>query len=211
MPFSASRHVVSIIRFSHHVGCRLVHPNTWYQLFGLPSCWMPFGAPQHVVSIFRFSHHDGCRLVHPDTWYQLFGSPIMLDAVWCTPTRGINYSVSHHVGCRLVHPNTWYQLFGLPSCWMPFGAPQHVVSIKCHTPSRRMPIGASRQVGHFFNAIRHHDGCRLVHPAKWDIGIISGCLRDGCRLVHPVRRFVLHNIQFTFMTIEFGIHDRFSC
>ena len=90
MPFGAPQHVVSIIRFSHHVGCRLVHPNTWYQLFGLPSCWMPFGAPQHVVSTIR--------------------SPIMLDAVWCTPTRGINYSVSHHVGCRLVHPNTWYQL-----------------------------------------------------------------------------------------------------
>ena len=33
-----------------------------------------------------------------------------------------------------------------------------------------MPICASRQVVHFFNAIRHHDGCRLVHPAKWDIG-----------------------------------------
>ena len=57
---------------------------------------------------------------------------------------------------------------------MPFGAPRHVVSIKCHTPSRRMPIGASRQVGHFFNAIRHHDRCRLVHPAKWDIGKFRG-------------------------------------
>ena len=32
------------------------------------------------------------------------------------------------------------------------------------------PVGESRQVGHFFNAIRHHDGCRLVHLAKWDIG-----------------------------------------
>ena len=219
MPFGAPQHVVSIIRFSHHVGCRLVHPNTWYQLFGSPimlgAVWC---TPTRGIN-YSVSHHVGCRLVHPNTWYQLFGlpscwmpfgapqhvvsiirSPIMLDAVWCTPTRGINYSVSHHVGCRLVHPNTWYQLFGLPSCWMPFGAPQHVVSIICHTPSRRMPIGASRQVGHFFNAIRHHDGCRLVHPAKWDIGIISGCLRDGCRLVHPVRRFILHNIQFTFMT-----------
>ena len=57
---------------------------------------------------------------------------------------------------------------------MPFGAPRHVVSIKCHTPSRRIPIGASRQVGHFFNAIRHHDGSRLVHPAKWDIGQFWG-------------------------------------
>ena len=24
-------------------------------------------------------------------------------------------------------------------------------------------------MGHFFNAIHHHDRCRLVHPAKWDI------------------------------------------
>ena len=30
------------------------------------------------------------------------------------------------------------------------------------------------QVGHFFNAIRHHDGCRLVHPAKWDIRQFRG-------------------------------------
>ena len=113
MPFGASRHVVSIIRFSHHDGCRLVHPDTWYKLFGspimsdavwciptrginysvLPSCRMLFGASRHVVSIIRFSHHDGCRLVHPDTWYKLFGSPIMSDAVWCIPTHGINYSV----------------------------------------------------------------------------------------------------------------------
>ena len=57
---------------------------------------------------------------------------------------------------------------------MPFGAPRHVVSLKCHTPSLRMPIGASHQVGHFFNAIRHHDGCRLVHPARWDIGQFRG-------------------------------------
>ena len=52
---------------------------------------------------------------------------------------------------------------------MPIGAPRHVV-FKCHTPSRWMPIGASRKVGHFFNAIHHPDGCRLVHPAKWNIG-----------------------------------------
>ena len=52
---------------------------------------------------------------------------------------------------------------------MPIGAPQHVV-FKCHTPSRRMSIGPSHQVGHFFNVIHHHDGCRLVHPVKWDIG-----------------------------------------
>ena len=118
MPFGTSRQVVSLIRFSHHVGCRLVHPDTWYHLFGspimsdavwciptrgitysvLPSCRMPFGASRHhtsrhVVSLIRFSHHDGCCLVHPDTWYYLFSSPIMTDAVWYIPIRGITYSV----------------------------------------------------------------------------------------------------------------------
>ena len=108
MPFGASRHVVSIIRFSHHDGCRLVHPDTWYQLFGspimsdavwciptcginysfLPSCRMPFGASRQVVSIIRFSHHVGCRLVHPDMWYQL-------------------NVIRHQDGCRLVHPAKW--------------------------------------------------------------------------------------------------------
>ena len=38
-----------------------------------------------------------------------------------------------------------------------------------------MPIGASRQVGHW---------------------TISGCLRDGCRLVHPVRRFIRYIVQY---------------
>ena len=75
---------------SHHDGCCLMHPDTWYHLFGLPSCQMLFGAPRHVVSLIR--------------------SPIMPDAVWCTPTRGITYSVSHHDGCSLVHPDTWYHL-----------------------------------------------------------------------------------------------------
>ena len=152
MPFSASRHMVSLIRFSHHDGCRLVHPDTWYYLFDspimsdavwyiptrgitysiLPSFQMPFGTSRHVVLLIRFSHHVGCRLVHPDTWYYLFGSPIMSDVVWYIPTRGITYSIlpscrmpfgtsrhvvllirfSHHVGCRLVHPDTWYYLFG---------------------------------------------------------------------------------------------------
>ena len=75
---------------SHHDGCCLVHPDTWYHLFGLPSCRMLFGASRQVVSIIR--------------------SPIMPDAVWSIPIRGINYSVSHHDGCRLVHPDTRYQL-----------------------------------------------------------------------------------------------------
>ena len=37
-----------------------------------------------------------------------------------------------------------------------------------------MSIGSSRQVGYFFNAICHHDRCRLVHPTKWDIGQFQG-------------------------------------
>ena len=56
-----------------------------------------------------------------------------------------------------------------------------------------MPIGASRKVGHFFNAIRHHDGCRLVHHAKWDIGQFWGAFvtdADWCtrQAVHSVYR-----------------------
>ena len=72
-----------------------------------------------------------------------------------------------------------------------------------------MPIGASRQVGHFFNAIHHHDRCRLVHPAKWDIGQFRGGLCDGCRFVHPFRRFILYVIQFirfSNTTSQFHIH-----
>ena len=68
---------------------------------------------------------------------------------------------------------THFTNFGLPSCRMPIGAPRYVV-FKCHTPSRRMSIGASRQVRHFFNAIHHHDRYRLVHPTKWNIGQFRG-------------------------------------
>ena len=203
MPFGASRHVVSLVRFSHHDGCRLVHPDTWYLLFGspimtdavwciptrgipysvLPSCRMLFSASRHVVSLIRFSHHEGCRLVHPDTWYQLFGSPIMTDAVWCIPTRGITYSVlpscrmlfsssrhvvslirfSHHDGCRLVHPDTWYRLFGSPimtdAVWC---IPTRGITYSV-LPSCRMRFSASRHVVSLI-LFYHHAGCGLVHP-----------------------------------------------
>ena len=142
---------------------------------------MAFGAPRHVVLLIL--------------------SPNMTDVVWCTPTCGITYSVSHHDGCRLVHPDMWYQLFCLPSCRMPFGAPRHVVSIKCHTPSIRMSIGASRQVGHFFNAIRHQDGCRLVHPAKWDIGKFWGAF------VMDVDLCILQAVHSIYQSVH--IYDRF--
>ena len=70
MLFSASRHVVSIIRFSHHDGCHLVHPNTWYHLNAI-------------------RHQDGCRLVHPAKW-DISSIPytIMTDADWCIPPSG---------------------------------------------------------------------------------------------------------------------------
>ena len=74
------------------------------------------------------------------------------------------------------------------------------------------------------NAIHHHDGCQLVHPAKWDISsmpyvimtdadyqvghwTISGCLRDGCRLVHPVRRFIRYIIQFKMLGIDRFVYN----
>ena len=159
--------MVLLIRFSHHDGCRLVHPDTWYHLFGSPimtdAVWCTptrgitysvshhdgcrFGASRHVVSIIRFSHHDGCRLVHPDTWYQLFGSPIMTDAA-------------------LVHPDTWYYLFVLPSCWIPFGTSRHVVLLIRFSHHDGCRIGASRHVVLLIR-FSHHVGCRLVHPDMW--------------------------------------------
>ena len=110
MLFGASRHVVLLIRFSHHDGCRLVHPDTFgspimtrgitYSV--LPSWRMPFGASRHVVSLKchtpsrrmpigasrqvghffnAIRHHDGCRLVHPVKWdIEKFRDAFMTDA-----------------------------------------------------------------------------------------------------------------------------------
>ena len=49
-----------------------------------------------------------------------------------------------------------------------------------------MPIGTSRQVGHW---------------------TISGCLRDGCRLVHPVRWFIRYIIQFKMSGIDRFVYN----
>ena len=176
MPFGASRHVVLLITIrspimtnadwciptrgityynlvSHHDGCRLVHPDMWYHLFGLPSCRMLFGASQLVVSLITIR------------------SPIMTNADWCIPTRGITYynSVSHRDRFRLVHPDTWYHLLGLPSCRMLFGASRLVVSLI----TIRSPIMTNadwciptRGIT-YYNSVSHHDGCRLVHPDTW--------------------------------------------
>ena len=68
MPFGASRHVVSLIRFSHHDGCRLVHPDMWYQLNAI-------------------RHQDGCRLAHPAKWdIGKFRGAFMTDVDWCIPS-----------------------------------------------------------------------------------------------------------------------------
>ena len=147
MLFGASRHVVSLIRspimpdavwciptrgitysVSHHAGCCLVHPDTWYHIFGLPSCRMLFGASRHVVSFI---------------W-----SPIMPDAVWCIPTRGITYSVSHHAGC----------FWCIPTRGITYSVSHHARCCLVH-----------HVTWYQLNVIRHQDGCRLVHPAKWDI------------------------------------------
>ena len=172
MSFGASRHVVSFIRFSHHDGCRLVHPDMWYYLFGSPITTDAVWCIPACGIIYSVSNHDGCRLVHPDMWYHLFGSPIMTDAVWYTPTCGITYSVlpsrrmpfgasrhvvflirfSHHDGCRLVHPDMWYHLFGSPimtdAVWY---TPTCGITYSV-LPSRRMPFGASRHVVSFIRS-----------------------------------------------------------
>ena len=90
---------------------------------------------------------------------------------------------------------------------MPFGAPRHVVSLKCHTPSWWMPIGASCQVGHFINAIRHHDGCRLVHPAKWDIGKFRGAFVTDADLCIPSGGSFGISIQFKMSEIDRFVYN----
>ena len=37
------------------------------------------------------------------------------------------------------------------------------------------------------NAIRHHDGCRFVHPAKWDISSMSYAIMTDADWVHPAK------------------------
>ena len=69
-----------------------------------------------------------------------------------------------------------------------------------------MPIGASRQVGHFNNAIHHHDGCRLVHPAMWDIAQFQfDFMTDAAWCIMPCWSFCL-SIQFKMSRI-----DQFVC
>ena len=47
---------------------------------------------------------------------------------------------------------------------------------------------------HFFNAIRYHEGCQLMHPAKWEIGQFRGAFMLDAdwashQVVHSIYRF----------------------
>ena len=89
---------------------------------------------------------------------------------------------------------------------MPIGAPRHVV-FKCHTPLRRMSIGASYQVGHFFNVIRYHNGCRLVHPSKWDIGQFRGAFMKDSDWGIPLSYSFGISIQFKMSRIDQFVYN----
>ena len=106
---------------------------------------------------------------------------------------------------------------------MPIGAPRYV-AFKCHTTSKQMPIGASHQVGHFFNSIHHHDRCRSVHPAKWDIGQFwvsfmtnsvgsrhagRSIYRFNSRCQELTNSFTIRLITHTFQLSHFQIHMHF--
>ena len=70
-----------------------------------------------------------------------------------------------------------------------------------------MPIGASRQMGHFFNAIHHQDGCRLVHPAKWDIGQFRGAFVMDANWCIPSGGSFGISIQFKISRIDRFIYN----
>ena len=94
-----------------------------------------------------------------------------------------------------------------------------------------MLVGTSRQVGHFNNAIHHHDECRLVHPAMWDIEhfrftfmtdadwCISPCWSFGISIqfrMSRIHQFVYNSINHsheincqTFQISHFQIHMHF--
>ena len=70
-----------------------------------------------------------------------------------------------------------------------------------------MSIGSSRQVGHFFNAIHHHDRCRLVHPAKWDIGKFRGAFVTDVDWCIPSSGSFNISIQFKMSGIDRFVYN----
>ena len=70
-----------------------------------------------------------------------------------------------------------------------------------------MPIGASCQVGHFNNAMRYHDGCRLVHPAIWDIEQFwFAFMTDAAWCILPCWSFGI-SIQFKMSRIDQFVYN----
>ena len=86
---------------SHHDGCRLVHPDMWYQLNVIrhhdgcrlvhPAKWEHFFNAIH--------HHDGCRFVHSAKWdIGQFQGSFVTDAVRCIPSGGLfDISTNSHL------------------------------------------------------------------------------------------------------------------
>ena len=70
-----------------------------------------------------------------------------------------------------------------------------------------MPIGACCQVEHFFNAICHYDGCRLVHPAKWDIGQFRGAFVTDADWCIPSGGSFGISIQFKMSGIDRFVYN----
>ena len=70
---------------------------------------------------------------------------------------------------------------------------------------------------HLTISVSHHDGCRLVHPAKWSFKYVIHH-HDRCRFVHPAMWDIL-TMPYTIMTDSdwcippcwsFGISIRFN-
>ena len=62
-------------------------------------------------------------------------------------------------------------------------------------------------MGHFFNAIRHHDGCRLMHPAKWDIGQFRGAFVTDADWCIPSGGSFDISIQFKMSRIDRFVYN----
>ena len=62
-------------------------------------------------------------------------------------------------------------------------------------------------MGHFFNVIRHHDGFRLVHPAKWDIGQFRGAFVTDADWCIPSGGSFGISIQFKMSGIDRFVYN----
>ena len=57
------------------------------------------------------------------------------------------------------------------------------------------------------NSIRHHDGCRLVHPAKWDIGNFRGAFVTDADWYIPSDGSFSISIQFKMSRIDRFVYN----